>query len=70
MLMRLLDGVQLEVYTPFDKSGTVRVGRYQDPRAQMGHLISNFYPDGTLSCCFSAKHVLQVLVSWESQISS
>ena len=37
-------------YTLFDKSGTVRVGRYQDPRTQMGHLISNSEPGGTLNC--------------------
>ena len=36
-------------YTLFDESGTVRVGRYQDPRASMGHLISNSKPDGTPS---------------------
>ena len=45
-------------YTLFDKSGTVRVGRYQDPRTQMGHLISNSEPGGTLNCFFP-KHVLQ-----------
>ena len=36
-------------YTHFDEHGTVTMGRYQDPRASMGHLISNFLPDGTLS---------------------
>ena len=29
-------------YTHFDEHGTVTMGRYQDPRASMGHLISNF----------------------------
>ena len=45
-------------YTLFDESGTVTMGRYQDPRPPMGHLISNFYPDGTLSCYFWGRRVV------------
>ena len=38
---RALDG-PLIPYTHYDEHGTVTVGRYQDSRATMGHLISNF----------------------------
>ena len=53
-------------YTHFDEDGTVTMGRYQNPRASMGHLISNFLPDGTLSAftfslfCFSKINLLIV----------
>ena len=33
---------QKNAYTHYDEHGTDTMGRYQDPRANMGHLISNF----------------------------
>ena len=41
--------IDQHIYTHYDEHGTDTMGRYQDPRASMGHLISNFLPDGTLS---------------------
>ena len=35
-------GSWLVKYTHYDEHGTDTMGRYQDPRAYMGHLISNF----------------------------
>ena len=58
-------------YTHYDEHGTVTMGRYQDPRPKMGHLISIFQPDGTSSfssfCCpklFWGKH----MASFPSQL--